>query len=51
MNNNIINEFERLSSFIQDELDRLILEKNKKEITSNQFRLKQTNNVLNILKK
>jgi DNA polymerase/3'-5' exonuclease PolX len=51
MNNNIISEFERLSSFIQDELNRLILEKNKKEITSNQFRLRQTNNVLNILKK
>lgn len=51
MNNNIISEFEQLSSFIQDELDRLILEKNQKEITANQFRLRQINNVLNILKK
>lgn len=50
MNNNIISEFKRLSSFIQDELDKLILGKNQKEITSNQFRLRQTNNVLNILK-
>jgi hypothetical protein len=27
MNKNIISEFERLSSFIQDEIDKLILEK------------------------
>ena len=51
MNKNIISEFERLSSFIQDEIDKLILEKNQKEITANKFRLRQINNVLGIIKK
>lgn len=51
MNKNIINEFERLSSFIQDEIDKLILEKNQKEITANKFRLRQINNVLDLIKK
>ena len=51
MNKNIIIEFERLVSFIQDGIDKLILDKNQKEITANKFRLRQINNVLSILKK
>ena len=53
MNTKIINEFERLVSFVTEEIDNLQSSKNKdqKKIISNQFRLKQIKNVLLILKK
>lgn len=50
MNSKIIDEFERLIAFIQEEIDKLTTEKNVKALTANQFRLKQIKNVLNILK-
>ena len=51
MNNTIINEFEKLISFIADEIDKLKSLKDHKKVTSNQFRLRQLQNVLSILKK
>lgn len=51
MNINIISEFEKLVSFIGEEIDRLQSLKDLKKVTSNQFRLKQLKNVLSILKK
>ena len=51
MNNIIINEFEKLTSFIADEIDKLKSLKDHKKVTSNQFRLRQLQNVLSILKK
>jgi DNA polymerase/3'-5' exonuclease PolX len=51
MNNIIINEFERLIAFVNEELDKSQMEKDKKIITTNQFRLRQLKNVLSILKK
>jgi len=58
MNKTIINEFERLISFIEEEIDKLNSEKNnklendniKKLVTSNQFRIKQLKNVTSLLK-
>lgn len=47
-NNNIIAEFEKLVSYIQYELDNSSDTKTK---TANGFRLRQTKNVLNIIKK
>jgi len=51
MNVKIIDEFERLAAFIQEEIDKLVGDKNIKAITANQFRLKQIKNVTSILKK
>jgi DNA polymerase/3'-5' exonuclease PolX len=51
MNDKIIDEFERLAAFIQEEIDKLLIDKNVKAITANQFRLKQIKNVTMILKK
>jgi len=51
MNTTIINEFEKLVSFITNEIDQLKKTDDKKKITSNQFRLRQIKNVLAILKK
>jgi hypothetical protein len=51
MNVKIINEFERLTAFIEEEIDKLISDKNVKAITANQFRLKQIKNIITILKK
>lgn len=51
MNTYIINEFEKLVSFIAEEIDKLQSLKDLKKVTSNQFRLKQIKNVLSILKK
>jgi len=51
MNTDIINEFEKLVSFIAEEIDKLQSLKDLKKVTSNQFRLKQIKNVLSILKK
>lgn len=50
-NNNIINEFERLTKFIQIEIDQAREKKDVKQSTANTFRLKNTKNVLSILKK
>ena len=51
MNTIIINEFQRLVSFIGEEIDKAQSLKDLKKVTSNQFRLKQIKNVLSILKK
>lgn len=51
MNNKIINEFEKLVNFINEEIDRLQKNKELTEVTKNQFRLRQIKNVLSILKK
>ena len=51
MNNTIINEFERLITFIGEEIDKLQSLKDLKKVTSNQFRIRQIKNVLSILKK
>ena len=48
MNSQIINEFERLITFINEDNDK---ETDKKNKTANQFRLRQLKNVLSILKK
>jgi DNA polymerase/3'-5' exonuclease PolX len=50
MNTNILEEFNRLIAFIQEDIDKLTAEKNVKALTANQFRLKQIKNVYNILK-
>lgn len=50
MNTSILDEFNRLIAFIQEDIDKLTSEKNVKAITANQFRLKQIKNVYNILK-
>jgi DNA polymerase/3'-5' exonuclease PolX len=50
-NKKIISEFERLIAFITENNDKLINSKNNKEVTANQFRLRQLKNVLAILKK
>jgi DNA polymerase beta len=50
MNNDILDEINRLIAFIQEDIDKLSLEKNVKAKTANQFRLKQIKNVFNILK-
>lgn len=50
MNTNILDEFNRLIAFIQEEIDILTAKKNLKALTANQYRLKQIKNVLNILK-
>jgi len=51
MNNIIISEFEKLISFINEEIDKYQTLKDLKKVTSNQFRVKQIKNVLSILKK
>ena len=51
MNIEIITEFEKLVSFITEEIDKLQSLKDLKKVTSNQFRLRQIKNVLSILKK
>jgi len=51
MNTSIINEFERLIAFINEELDKAQTDKDTKKVTANQFRLKQLKNVLGLLKK
>jgi DNA polymerase/3'-5' exonuclease PolX len=52
MNSNIINEFTKLLAYIQYQINELKKDdNNKKEITVNNFRLKQIRNVLTILKK
>jgi len=48
MNTKIINEFEKLVSSIEEEID---TQQNLKKLTSNKFRLRQIKNVLVILKK
>jgi DNA polymerase/3'-5' exonuclease PolX len=50
MNSKIVDEFNRLMAFIQEEIDKLTTEKNVKALTANQFRFKQIKNVTNILK-
>jgi DNA polymerase/3'-5' exonuclease PolX len=50
MNTNILDEFNRLIAFIQEDIDKLTAEKNLKALTANQFRIKQIKNVFNILK-
>lgn len=51
MNTNIVDEFERLAAFIQEDTDKLIADKNAKAVTANQFRLKQIKNIIGILKR
>ena len=51
MNLQIINEFERLISFINEELDTAQTNKDLKKVTANQFRIRQIKNVVSILKK
>lgn len=50
-NENIINEFEKLIAFIKNESDEFKKAKDVKKVTANNFRLRQLNNVLTILKK
>jgi DNA polymerase/3'-5' exonuclease PolX len=51
MNKSIINEFERLAAFINEEIDKSIAGKaEQKVITANQFRLKQIKNVTSLIK-
>ena len=49
MNKNILDEFNRLIAFIQEDIDNLTGEENSKVLIANKFRLKQIKNVLNIL--
>jgi len=51
VNEKIINEFQKLIAFIKNESDELKKTKDVKKITANNFRLRQLNNVLTILKK
>lgn len=51
MNKVIINEFKKLVSFTNEQLNDAYLEKDKKEINKQTFRLKQMKNVLTTLKK
>ena len=51
MNSKIINEFERLIAFINDQLDKAQSDKDLKKVTANQFRIRQLKNVLYIIKK
>jgi len=51
MNQNIINEFEKLVNFVQLEIDRSKENKNQKEVITNTFRLKQIKNALGTIKK
>lgn len=50
-NQTIINEFEKLIKFIQFEIDQSKNKKDVKASTSNSFRIKQTKNILAIIKK
>lgn len=50
MNNNIINEFTKLISFVEYKIKELKKENNKKEITINNFRLRQLKLILNVLR-
>lgn len=50
-NTKIINEFERLVGFVNEELDQAQTNKDLKKVTANQFRIRQIKNVLSILKK
>ena len=50
-NEKIITEFEKLIAFIKNESDEFKKAKEVKKITANNFRLRQLNNVLTILKK
>jgi DNA polymerase/3'-5' exonuclease PolX len=50
LNDNIINEFEKLINFVKSEHDKYKKNKDVKNTTANMFRLKQLNNVLIILK-
>lgn len=51
MNQNIINEFEKLVNFVQLEIDKSKEKKNQKEVIANTFRLKQIKNALETIKK
>ena len=51
MNKVIINEFKKFVSFTNEQLDDAYVEKDKKEINKQTFRLKQMKNVLTTLKK
>ena len=51
LNEKIINEFDKLIAFIKNETDEFKKIKDVKKITANNFRLKQINNVLSVLKK
>ena len=51
MNQNIINEFEKLVNFVQLEIDKSKEKKNQKEVIANTFRLKQIKNTLGTIKK
>ena len=51
MNQNIINEFEKLVNFVQFEIDKSKEKKNQKEVIANTFRLKQIKNALGTIKK
>ena len=48
LNQNIISEFNKLVSFIQQEIDN---SNDKKQESVNSFRLKQIKNILNLIKK
>lgn len=50
MNQDIINEFEKLVNFVQLEIDQSKEKKNQKEIIANTFRLKQIKNALGTIK-
>jgi DNA polymerase/3'-5' exonuclease PolX len=51
MNELLINQFERLIAFIREETDEFQQKKDLKKVQVNQFRIKQLNVVLSILKK
>ena len=50
MNTNIINEFTKLIYFVEYKIKELKKENNKKDITINNFRLRQLKTVLNVLR-
>ena len=50
MNNNLVNEFSKLISFIQYKLKESKEENNKKQANINTFKLKQIKNIFNIIK-
>ena len=51
LNDNIIKEFQRLIAFIRSEKEEFQRKNDMKNVTANNFRLKQLNTVLIILKK
>ena len=51
MNENIVNEFQKLIAFLKDKLDNFKKNEDKKNINAYSFKIRQLSNVLSILKK